>query len=71
MNESSTFARLSRGLDWAGLLPATIVLGVGIRDYRDGGSVGWPIGGALILLGGLWAIYRGRRRQGLKDGNAE
>ena len=57
------FARLNRVLDWAGLIPATLLLWIGIRDYRDGGSVGWPIGGAFLVLLSLWVIYRGMARR--------
>lgn len=61
--ESSRFSRLSRVLDWAGLIPSTFLLVIGIRDYRDGGSVGWPICGAVLVLVSLWVIYRGMARR--------
>ncbi|MER6316655.1 hypothetical protein ABT237_23260 [Streptomyces sp. NPDC001581] len=50
---------MSRALDWAGLLPSSLMLVVGIGQYRDGGSVGWPIGGALLVLASVWVVYRG------------
>ncbi|GGT28746.1 hypothetical protein GCM10010271_36050 [Streptomyces kurssanovii] len=68
MNESSIATRLSRALDWAGLIPAALLLAIGIRDYRDGGSVAWPIGGALLVLVSLWVIYRGMARRSGKPG---
>ncbi len=70
MNEPSVPARLSRALDWAGL-PLSVVLFVGgIREYRDGGSVGWPVGGAVLVLVSLWVIYRGLpHRRGKSPGS--
>ncbi|MET8326957.1 hypothetical protein [Streptomyces sp. NPDC005181] len=59
----STATRLSRALDWAGLIPSALLLAGGIRDYRDDGSVGWPISGALLVLVSLWVIYRGSPRR--------
>lgn len=58
MTESSRVATASRVLDWAGLIPSGLLLAAGIREYRDGGSVGWPIGGALLVLAGVWVVYR-------------
>lgn len=63
VNESSTATRLSRALDWAGLIPSALLLAGGIRDYRDGGSVGWPVGGAALVLVSLWVIHRGSPRR--------
>ncbi|WP_220278159.1 hypothetical protein [Streptomyces himalayensis] len=54
---------MSRALDWAGLPLSALLLAIGIRDYRDGGSVGWPIGGALLVLVSLWVIYHGMPRR--------
>ncbi|MFE9239204.1 hypothetical protein [Streptomyces sp. NPDC007007] len=39
---------------------------MGISDYRDGASVGWPIGGAVLVLVSLWVIYRGLHRRSAK-----
>jgi hypothetical protein len=63
VNEPSIPARLSRALDWAGLPLSALLLAIGIRDYRAGGSVGWPIGGALLVLVSLWVVYRGMPRR--------
>ncbi|MFF3929256.1 hypothetical protein [Streptomyces hirsutus] len=61
VNEPSV--KLSRALDWAGLIPPSLLLAIGIRDYRDGGSVGWPIAGALLVLISIWVVYRGMSRR--------
>ncbi|URM89474.1 hypothetical protein LUW75_05085 [Streptomyces sp. MRC013] len=63
MSKSSRVTGPGRTLDWAGLVPSGLLLATGIRDYRDGGSVGWPIGGALLVLISLWVVYRGRARR--------
>jgi hypothetical protein len=63
VNEPSIPSRLNRALDWAGLPLSALLLTIGIRDYRDGGSVGWPIGGAVLVLVTLWVIYRGMPRR--------
>jgi hypothetical protein len=46
-----------------GPIPSALLFVIGIRQYRDGGSVGWPIGGALMLLVSFWVIYRGMARR--------
>lgn len=58
VNKHSIPARLNRALDWAGLPLSALFLAIGIRDYCDGESVGWPIGGAVLVLVSLWVIYR-------------
>ncbi|PWS52290.1 hypothetical protein DLE01_06215 [Streptomyces sp. FT05W] len=63
VNQPSTSERFSRTLDWAGLPLSVLLLAIGIRDYRDGASVGWPIGGAVLVLVSLWVIYRGMHRR--------
>lgn len=63
MNETSIPGRLNRALDWAGLPLSAVLLAIGIRNYRDGGSVGWPIGGAVLVLLSLWVVYRGMPRR--------
>ncbi|MFV2118336.1 hypothetical protein ACE14D_07765 [Streptomyces sp. Act-28] len=63
MTRSSGVARWQRILDWAGLIPSGLLLATGIRDYRDGGSVGLLIGGALLVLAGVWVVYRGTTRR--------
>lgn len=64
MKQSSIPDRLNRALDWAGLPLSVLLLAIGVRDYRDGASVGWPIGGAVLVLVSLWVIYRGMHRRG-------
>ncbi|MET9879898.1 hypothetical protein ABZZ36_35600 [Actinacidiphila glaucinigra] len=68
MTERTAFHRWDRALDWAALLPAGLLLIVGLREYRDGGSVGWPLTAALVFLASLWPVYRGmsRRRSGAR-----
>ncbi|MEU2264301.1 hypothetical protein ABZ557_29430 [Streptomyces sp. NPDC019645] len=64
MKRTSTGERLSRALDWAGLIPAGLFLAIGVGEYRDNGSVLWPAGGGLLVLVNLWVLYRGARRKG-------
>ncbi|MEU1541107.1 hypothetical protein ABZ461_23910 [Actinacidiphila glaucinigra] len=66
MSGQTTFQRWDRALDWAGLVPSALLLLAFIRDYRHGGSFGWPLAGALVFLASLWPVYRGmsRRRRG-------
>lgn len=59
MNKPSISAGLSRALDWAGLPLPLGLLAIGIRDYRDGASVGRPMGGAVLVLVSLWVVRRG------------
>lgn len=51
--------------DPLGLAVGVMLLVTGIRTYRDGGSVGWPVAGLLILLINLWVAGRrlARRRK--------
>lgn len=70
MNKPSNADRLSRVLDWAGLPLSALLLAIGIRDYRDGGSVGWPIVGALLVLVSLWVVCRGMPRWNGRAGKA-
>ncbi|GAB2929769.1 hypothetical protein GCM10027028_31210 [Streptomyces sundarbansensis] len=66
MSQPSIPDRLNRALDWAGLPLSVLLLTMGVSDYRDGASVGWPIGGAVLVLVSLWVVYRGRRRRSAK-----
>lgn len=68
MTERTAFHRWDRALDWAALVPSALLLFAFIRDYRDGGSVGWPLTAALVFLASLWPVYRGmsRRRSGAR-----
>ncbi|MFI1355202.1 hypothetical protein ACH4TV_16770 [Streptomyces sp. NPDC020898] len=70
MNESSISTKVNTVLDWVGPIPAGLALAIGIDTYRDGGSVGWPIAGALMVLSSLWPIYRGLRTRKGKDTGA-
>lgn len=45
-------------LDWWGLAISALLLAGGISDYRDGGSLAWPIAGAVLVLVSLWVVYR-------------
>lgn len=72
VNESSISTKANRALDWVGPIPAGLLLWNGISQYREGGSVGWPIAGALLVLVSLWPIYRGlRARKGKDTGSPE
>ncbi|MDG9682900.1 hypothetical protein QC334_09120 [Streptomyces sp. DH18] len=63
MKQPSAFDRFDRALDWAGLPLSVLLLAIGIREYRDGASLGWPVGGAVLVLVSLWVIYRGMDRR--------
>ncbi|GAA3988620.1 hypothetical protein GCM10022232_22610 [Streptomyces plumbiresistens] len=41
-----------------GPVVGALVLSVGIETFRDGGSVGWPIGGSCLLLINLLVAWR-------------
>jgi hypothetical protein len=43
------------------LLPGTLVLWVGIREYRSGSSAGWAVAGVAIFLGSAYALVRDLR----------
>lgn len=66
MTERTAFRRWDRALDWAGSVPAGLLLLSGLREYRAGGSAGWALATALVFLSSLWPLYRGvsRRRSG-------
>ncbi|MFC8624746.1 hypothetical protein HFP69_19265 [Streptomyces sp. ARC12] len=63
VKQPSTFDRFDRALDWAGLPLSVLLLAIGIREYRDGASLSWPVGGAVLVLVSLWVIYRGMDRR--------
>ncbi|MCX4675371.1 hypothetical protein OG413_08555 [Streptomyces sp. NBC_01433] len=50
---------MSRALDWAGLPLSLGLLAIGVEDYRDGASVGYPIAGVVLVLVSLWVVWRG------------
>lgn len=63
VNQPSVFERFDRALDWVGLSVSVLILATGVLEYRDGGSLGWPVGGAVLVLVSLWVIYRGMGRR--------
>ena len=47
-----------------GLASGALLVAVGVRMHRDGGSVGWPIAGtAVLILNSLWVARRQRARR--------
>ncbi|MEU0585545.1 hypothetical protein [Streptomyces sp. NPDC006132] len=50
--------RLDAVLDLMGPVIGVMLLVVGIETYRDGGSLGWPIAGAVLLAINLWVAWR-------------
>ncbi|MFJ8462414.1 hypothetical protein [Streptomyces swartbergensis] len=65
MANLSNFAhRLDAVMDLTGPVIGVMLLVVGIETYRDGGSLGWPIAGAALLVINLWVAWRrlARRR---------
>jgi hypothetical protein len=50
--------RLDLFLDLTGPVIGVMFLVGGIETYRDGGSWGWPVGGAAIVVMGLWVVWR-------------
>ncbi|ANP53025.1 hypothetical protein J2Z21_000619 [Streptomyces griseochromogenes] len=65
VNLSKIMDRASLFFDLAGPVVGAMLLATGIETYRDGGSMGWPIAGSLILLINLWVAWRrlARRRK--------
>jgi len=55
-------------MDLLGPVIGVVLLVVGIETYRDGGSVGWPIAGAVLLVINLWVAWR--RLAGRRNPNA-
>ena len=41
-----------------GPLVGALMLSAGIKTYRDGGSVGWPVAGSALLLINLCVAWR-------------
>ncbi|WP_405607327.1 hypothetical protein [Streptomyces sp. NBC_00076] len=52
-------------LDLMGVAVGAMLLMAGIGTYRDGGSLGWPIAGAVLFLINVWVAGRrfARRRR--------
>ncbi|MFG2371228.1 hypothetical protein ACGFY9_07100 [Streptomyces sp. NPDC048504] len=55
-------SKVTRWMDVLGDLmgpPVNVLLLVmGIQTYRDGGSIGWPIGASVLLLATLYTLGR-------------
>ncbi|SEP95584.1 hypothetical protein [Streptomyces radiopugnans] len=51
-------------LDLAGVVIGSLMLVIGVETYRDGGSMGWPIAGSVLLLINLWVASRRFVRRG-------
>ncbi len=64
-NLSKIASRLDAVMDLMGPAIAVMLLAMGIETYRDGGSLGWPIAGAVLLVINLWVAWRrlARRRK--------
>ncbi|OUC98113.1 hypothetical protein [Streptomyces swartbergensis] len=56
--------RLDAVMDLMGPVIGVMLLVIGMETYRDGGSLGWPIAGAVLLVINLWVAWRrlARRR---------
>ena len=57
--------RLDAVMDLVGPVIGVMALAVGIQTYRDGGSVGWLLAGAALLVINLlvaWRRLSGHRR---------
>ena len=67
-NLSKVVDRLDAVMDLLGPVIGVVLLVVGIETYRDGGSVGWPIAGAVLLVINLWVAWR--RLAGRRNPNA-
>jgi hypothetical protein len=56
------FSKVMRWMDVVSDLvgpPASVLLLVtGVQAYRDGGSVGWPVGASVVLLISLYVVGR-------------
>ncbi|KOU67286.1 hypothetical protein ADK57_17050 [Streptomyces sp. MMG1533] len=64
-NLSKIASRLDAFMDLMGPVIGLMLLTVGIETYRNGGSMGWPIAGAVLLVINLWVAWRrlaGRRK---------
>jgi hypothetical protein len=65
INLSKIASRLDAFMDLLGPVIGVMLLAVGIETYRNGGSMGWPIAGAVLLVINLWVAWRrlARRRK--------
>ncbi|MFJ9245411.1 hypothetical protein [Streptomyces sp. NPDC101776] len=55
---STVMRRLDLLLDLMGPLVGVMVLWIGVQTHREGGSIGWPVVGAAILLVNLYVAGR-------------
>ncbi|GAA3803536.1 hypothetical protein GCM10022403_041930 [Streptomyces coacervatus] len=51
-------SRLDAFMDLMGPVIGVMLLTVGLETYRNGGSIGWPIAGAVLLVINLWVAWR-------------
>ncbi|WP_226962577.1 MULTISPECIES: hypothetical protein [unclassified Streptomyces] len=54
--------RVSAWISAFGVLAAGLLLVVSAGEYRAGASVLWPVGGASVFLGAVYALVRDVRR---------
>lgn len=57
-------------MDLMGPVIGVVVLAVGIQTYRDGGSAGWPLAGAALLMINLLVAWRRLSRRRRPDASA-
>jgi hypothetical protein len=58
INLSKAASRVDALLDLMGPVFGAMMLTLGLDTYRGGGSVGWPIAGAAVLLTNLYVAWR-------------
>ncbi|MFI6933812.1 hypothetical protein [Streptomyces sp. NPDC050287] len=55
---SKIASRLDAFMDLTGPVIGVMLLAAGIETYRTGGSMGWPIAGAVLLVINLRVAWR-------------
>jgi hypothetical protein len=63
VNLSKIASRLDAFMDLMGPVIGVMLLAVGIEAYRNGGSMRWPIAGAVLLVINLWVAWRNFARR--------
>ncbi|MGW0838353.1 hypothetical protein [Streptomyces prunicolor] len=65
VDSPTVMRRLDILSDLMGPPVGVLLLLVGVQTYREGGSIGWPIGGSALLLVNLYVAGRrfARRRK--------